>query len=61
MSPYPGAFAVVLVLIVLVAVIGTARQHFRARRNEKQIDAERAMRRGAKAMPRYGLKPEDLQ
>jgi hypothetical protein len=58
-SPWPGAIACVLVLLALGSAIATLVQHLRARRNEKQIEAERVMRRGFRAAARLGWLNDD--
>jgi hypothetical protein len=60
-SPWPGAFAIVLVAIVLVGVVGTVHQYLRARRNERQVEDDRRMRIGMHTARRMGWLPDDLQ
>ena len=73
MSPWPGAFACVLVLLVLVALIGTVAQRIRARRRFRKFwqayrdnlvllreaQTDNAMRRGMKTAQRMGWLPKD--
>lgn len=49
------------VLILTLWVVHLVEKRIRARRNEKQIAAEKAMRRGMKEANRRGWIPEDLQ
>ena len=61
MSPIPGAFAVICVLLVATAAIGMAVNHWRARRNDRQVEDHIRLRDGMKTAQRMGWLPEDLQ
>jgi hypothetical protein len=61
MSPWPGACACVLLLFALIAAVLMIVEAVRGRRNDKQIDAERALRRGFRAADRMGWLPDDCQ
>lgn len=61
MSALPGAFACVLVALVVLAIVGTVIEWAIRRRNQKQIAAHRWLGRGMKTAARMGWLPEDLQ
>ncbi len=60
-GPIPGACAVVLALLSLLALVLTVRDHLRARRNERQLQNHIRLRNGLKTARRMGWLPEDLQ